>query len=100
MHWSLRISHSERAVFALVLVELDQVPVIPRRLRHGLVGVVEDGLAERHVVPLQTGDFAGLAADTGGRVDAACRPASSRCAPFARDAGPAWAEIAWICRVA
>ena len=31
----------DRPVFALVLVELDQIPEVPARLRHRLVGVVE-----------------------------------------------------------
>ena len=56
------------AVFALVLVELDQVPVIPRRLGHGLVGVVESGFAEGVAVPFQAGHFAGFAADACGGV--------------------------------
>ena len=57
------------AVGALVLVELDQVPVIPCRLGHRLVGVIEGGFAERVTVPFEAGDFAGFAADAGGRVD-------------------------------
>ena len=52
-----------------MLVEENQVPVIPTRLRHRLVGVVEDGFAERKIVPLHAGDFAGLAADAGGGVN-------------------------------
>ena len=59
----------QRAVFAFVLVEEDQVPVIPARLRHRLVGVTEDGFAERQVVPFHAGHFAGFAADAGGGVD-------------------------------
>src|SRR5262245_7156375 len=59
----------EPAVAALVLVELDQVPVIPRRRRHGLVRVVERRLLERHVVPLDARDLAGLAADARRHVD-------------------------------
>src|ERR1700680_1934172 len=59
----------QRAVFAFVLVEEDQVPVVPARLRHGLVGIIEDGFPERQVGPLHAGDFAGLAADAGGGVD-------------------------------
>src|SRR5262249_35035119 len=49
--------------------ELDQVPVIPRRLRHGLVGVLKRGLAERQIVPLQARHLAGLAPDAGRRID-------------------------------
>ena len=56
------------AVFALVFVELDQVPVIPRRFRHGLVGVVEGGFAEGVTVPFQAGHFARFAADARGGV--------------------------------
>src|SRR5438445_1491338 len=59
----------QSAVFALVLVELDQVPVVPLRFRHRLVRIVEDGLAEGEAIPLQAGDLAGLAADTGGGID-------------------------------
>src|SRR5260370_1351135 len=59
----------QRAVFAFVLVEEDQVPVIPARLRHGLIGIIEDGFAERQVVPLHAGHFASLAADACGGVD-------------------------------
>src|SRR6202045_892005 len=36
----------ERAVFPLVLVEQNQVPVIPAGLRHGLISVVEDSFAK------------------------------------------------------
>ena len=57
------------AVFALVLVKEDQVPVVPASLRHGLVGVAEDGFAEGEIVPLHAGNFAGLAANAGGGVD-------------------------------
>src|SRR5437870_9784693 len=58
-----------RAVVALMLVELDQVPVVPLSGRHRLVRVVEGGLLERHVVPFDARDFAGLAADAGRHVD-------------------------------
>src|SRR6266851_1004657 len=57
------------AVFAFVLVEEDEVPVIPARLRHGLIGVIEDGFAEGQVVPLHARHFARFAADAGGGVD-------------------------------
>src|SRR5258706_5490941 len=53
----------ESAVFAFVFVEEDQVPIIPARLWHGLIGIVEDGFAEGQVVPLHARDFAGFAAD-------------------------------------
>ena len=56
------------AVFALVLIELDKVPVIPGRFRHGLVRIVESGFAEGVAVPFQAGYFAGFAADAGGGV--------------------------------
>src|SRR5207247_11399773 len=59
----------ERSVLALVLVELDQIPEIPRRRRHRLIGVVECRLLERHVVPLDARDLAGLAADTRRDID-------------------------------
>ncbi len=57
------------AVGILVLIELDEVPEIPVGLRHGLVGVVEGGGLERHVVPFDTGDLASLAADASSGVD-------------------------------
>src|ERR1039458_5616559 len=68
---ALVFAHQQRdaAVFTLVLVELDQIPVIPRRLRHGLVAVVEDRVGEGVAVPLQAGDFTGFAADAGRSVD-------------------------------
>src|ERR1700739_2208408 len=50
------------AVLALVFVELDQIPVIPCRLRHRLVAIVKCSFAERISVPFQTGYFASLAA--------------------------------------
>src|SRR5262249_50959676 len=59
----------QRTVFALVLVELDQVPVIPRRLGHGLVAVVEGGVAEGVAVPLEAGNLASLAANAGCRIN-------------------------------
>ncbi len=58
-----------RAIFAFVLVEFDQVPVIPLRFRHRLVGIVERGLAEGEPVPFQASHFACFAADAGGRID-------------------------------
>ncbi len=57
------------AIRILVLIELDEVPEMVAGLGHGLVGVVEGGRSERHVVPLDAGYFAGFASDTGGRVD-------------------------------
>ena len=58
-----------RAIPVLVLVELDQIPEIPARLRHRLVGVVECRRAKRHVVPLDARHLAGFAADAGCRID-------------------------------
>ena len=86
----------QRAVVALVLVELDQVPVVPRRRGHRLVGVVEGGLAERQVVPLDAGDLARLAADAGRHVDVLGRlplPAARR----GRERCPDGPEMALIC---
>src|SRR5262245_12497526 len=58
-----------RAVVARMLVELDQVPEVPRRRRHRLIRVVEGRLRERHVVPFDTRDLARLAADARRDVD-------------------------------
>src|SRR4029077_14953503 len=57
---ALVFAHQELhgSVFALVLVELDQVPIVPLRFRHRLVAVVECSFAERISVPFQTGYFA------------------------------------------
>src|SRR6266436_4605224 len=57
------------AVFSFVFIEANQVPVIPARVRHGLVAVVKNRGAEGQVVPFHAGDFAGLAADASGSVD-------------------------------
>src|SRR4029077_16304943 len=67
---ALILAHQQlhSAVLALVFVELDQIPVIPRRLRHRLVAVVECSFGERISVPFQTRYFASLAADTRGCV--------------------------------
>src|SRR5256884_6741345 len=61
--------HQRTVFLADVLVEENQVPVIPARFRHRLVRVVENGFAERKVVPLHAGDFASLATDAGRGVD-------------------------------
>ena len=69
MH-ALIFAHQQHhgAVVALVFIELDEVPIIPSRFRHGLVGIVESGFAEGVAVPFQACYFAGLAADAGGGV--------------------------------
>jgi len=59
--------HSVLGMF--VLVEPDQVPIVPRRIRHGLVGIVEHRFAERISVPLQARHLAGFATDAGGCVN-------------------------------
>ena len=68
---ALILAHQKhQAVFGIfVLVELDQVPVIPRRFGHGLVGIVEGSFGEWISVPFQAGHFACFAADARGRVD-------------------------------
>src|SRR6266403_70702 len=58
-----------RLVFGFIFVEENQVPVITPRLRHGLIGIVENGFAERQVVPLHARHFARFAANAGGGVD-------------------------------
>src|SRR5215472_11469651 len=64
---ALIFTHQELqgAVLALVLVELDQVPIVPLRFRHRLIGIVEDRLAEGQAVPFQACNLAGFAADAG-----------------------------------
>ena len=75
----------------LVLIELDQVPEVPARLRHRLVRVVKGGGAERHVVPLDASHFARFAADARGGIDeladfvVALHPEAGRSAGMARD---------------
>src|SRR4029077_11746914 len=90
---TLIFSHEplDRAIRVLVLVELDEVPEIPARLGHGLVGVVEGSRRERQVVPLHAGYFAGFAADAGGGIDqfahfeVALHAVASRGSRMARD---------------
>ncbi len=52
-----------------MLIELDQVPIIPCRFGHRLITVVEDGVAERIAVPLEARHLTGLAADAGRGID-------------------------------
>ena len=52
-----------------MFVEEDQVPIIPARLRHGLVGIVENGGRKGHIVPLDARNLASFAADAGGGVN-------------------------------
>ena len=68
---ALVLAHEELqgAVFAFMFVELDQVPVVPLRFGHGLVGVVEGRFAEGEAIPLQTGNLAGLATDACGGIN-------------------------------
>src|SRR6202795_972448 len=68
---TLALAHEplDGAVLAPVFVELDQIPEIPARLRHRLISVVERGRTERHVVPLDTRHFAGLATNANRRID-------------------------------
>src|SRR5579859_237786 len=59
----------ERAVVLLMLVEKNQVPIIPARFRHRLIGVVEHRFAEGQIVPLHAGNFASFAADASCGID-------------------------------
>jgi hypothetical protein len=59
----------QTAIRLLVLVEEDQIPIVPAGFRHGLQSVVEGRLREGHVVPLDAGHFASLATDAGGGID-------------------------------
>src|SRR5580704_4599412 len=70
MH-ALIFAHQQHqaAVLALMLVEFDQVPVVPGGFGHRLVGVIEGGLTERIPIPFQAGNLAGFAANASGRVD-------------------------------
>ena len=47
----------------------NQIPIIPARFRHRLIGVVKHGRRERHAVPFHAGHFTRFAADTSGGVD-------------------------------
>ena len=58
-----------RAVFTLVLIELDEVPEVPTRFGHRLVGVVEGRFPERHIVPLDARHLAGLASNARRGID-------------------------------
>ena len=60
---------TESSVVGDVLIEADQVVIIPFQIRHGLVGVIENGFTKRIAVPFEAGDFAGFATDAGGDVD-------------------------------
>src|SRR5208337_4012324 len=53
------------AIVVLVLVELDEVPVVPVGVGHRLISIVEARLLERHVVPFDAGHFTRLAPDAG-----------------------------------
>jgi hypothetical protein len=59
---------TDSAIVILVLVKANQVPEIPCRIGHCLIGVIERGLAELVPVPFQASHFAGLAADARGGV--------------------------------
>src|SRR5262245_2503909 len=53
----------EIAVIELMLIELDQVPVVPLRRGHRLIGVVEGRLTKRIAVPFNASHLAGFASD-------------------------------------
>ena len=78
---------TEVAIAVHVLVEADQVVVVPRHIRHGLVGVVENGFAERIAVPFQARYFARFAADAGGDVDQLAHVVIARCIPSGDGSG-------------
>ena len=59
----------QRPVITCVLGELDEVPIIPSRRRHGLVSVIENRLGKWKLVPLETSHLASLAPDAGSGVD-------------------------------
>src|SRR5262249_31690851 len=67
---ALILAHQEHqvAVFVFMFVELDQIPVVPGRFRHGLVGIVESSFGEGISVPFETGYLARFAANARGRV--------------------------------
>jgi len=67
---ALVLAHQQHqgAVFALVLVEFDQVPIIPCSLGHRLITIVEGGFTERITIPFETCHFASFATDTRGGV--------------------------------
>jgi hypothetical protein len=52
-----------------MLVEENQIPIVPAGIRHRLIGVIKRGRRKRYVVPFDAGHFASLAAYAGGGVD-------------------------------
>src|ERR1700676_495146 len=70
---------TESAILSDMFVEPDQVVVVPRQVRHGLVSVIEDSFAERIAIPFQARHFTGLAADAGGNVDYLAHLVIARC---------------------
>jgi len=58
----------QRTVFSLVFVKENEVPIIPARVWHRLIGVIKRGLRKRQVVPFYACHLAGLAANTCRRV--------------------------------
>src|SRR5262249_2975763 len=68
MH-ALVLAHEPlQTIFGLDLIEPDQVPEVPCRVRHGLIVVGKSGVAELVAIPLKTRDLAGFAADAGGGI--------------------------------
>src|SRR5580698_7579911 len=78
MH-ALVLAHQQHhaAIVALMLVELDQVPVIPCGLRHRLVGVIKGSFGKRVTVPFEAGHLTSFAADASTRVDECADPESA-----------------------
>ncbi len=70
---------AEVAVVVGELSEADQIVVIPRRIGHGLVGVVENRFMEGIAVPFEASDFAGFAANAGGDIDQLADIVVARC---------------------
>ena len=70
-----------------MLIEADQVVVVPLEIRHRLIRVVEDRLAERITVPFHTRDFAGFATDAGSNIDELADVVVARSVPSGDRAG-------------
>ena len=69
MHALILAHQPHQVAVTLIFRELDQVPVVPLSRGHGLIRVIECRFAKWVIIPFDTGDLAGFAADAGRHVD-------------------------------